>query len=123
MRVGAALPILATASGLVFAVFLPRHFTEPLIRAAIKAEDGLNLFARDFATIDRLIMQVRKQGYAFNEGHLLTSQKDNKKILASNWGCMFHVRFWPKADMPKNAIDVAIGGKADTPFCSANVCF
>jgi len=23
------------------------------------------------------------------------------------------VRFWPKADMPKNAIDVAIGGKAD----------
>jgi DNA-binding IclR family transcriptional regulator len=35
------------------------------------AEDGLNLFARDVATIDRLIMQVRKQGYAFNEGHLL----------------------------------------------------
>ena len=24
-----------------------------------------------------------------------------------------HVRFWPKADMRKNAIDVAIGGKAD----------
>jgi hypothetical protein len=24
-----------------------------------------------------------------------------------------NVRYWPKADMPKNAIDVAIGGKAD----------
>jgi hypothetical protein len=28
-----------------------------------------------------------------------------------NEGC--YVRFWPKADMPKNAIDVAFGGKAD----------
>src|SRR5262249_34007500 len=34
-----------------------------------------------------------------------------------------NVRFWPKADMPKNAIDVAIGGKADMTFCSAHVCF
>jgi hypothetical protein len=28
-----------------------------------------------------------------------------------------------EADMPKNAIDVAIGGKADMTFCGANVCF
>jgi hypothetical protein len=34
-----------------------------------------------------------------------------------------HVRYWPKADMPKNAIDVAIGGKADMPLCTAYVCF
>src|SRR5262249_30171788 len=33
------------------------------------------------------------------------------------------VRYWPKAAMPKNAIDVAIGGKADMPFCTANVRF
>lgn len=71
MRIGAVLPILATATGLAFAAFLPRHFTELLIRTALNAADGLNLFARDFATIDRLIMQVRKQGYAFNEGHLM----------------------------------------------------
>jgi DNA-binding IclR family transcriptional regulator len=37
MRVGAVLPILKTATGLAFAAFLPRHFTEPLIRAAFKA--------------------------------------------------------------------------------------
>jgi hypothetical protein len=27
--------------------------------------------------------------------------------------CQSDVRLWPKVDMPKNAIDVAIGGKAD----------
>lgn len=71
MRVGAALPILQTASGLAFAAFLPRHFTEPFIRSEVGAGAGLNLFARDIAAIDRLIKQVRKQGYAFNEGHLM----------------------------------------------------
>ena len=71
MRVGGVLPILQTATGLAFAAFLPRHFTEPFIRTALNAEDGLKLFARDLATIDRLIIQVRKQGYAFNEGHLM----------------------------------------------------
>jgi len=36
--------------------------------------------------------------------------------------CANHrLRFWPKADMPKNAIDVAIGGKADMAYCSANL--
>ena len=29
----------------------------------------------------------------------------------------------PIADMPKNAIDVAFGGKADMGWCTANVCF
>jgi hypothetical protein len=28
-----------------------------------------------------------------------------------------------QSGMPKNAIDVAIGGKADIAFCGANVCF
>src|SRR5262245_34893884 len=41
-------------------------------------------------------------------------------MVSAWWGPMIppnlrkpHVRFWPLADMPKNAIDVAIGGKAD----------
>jgi DNA-binding IclR family transcriptional regulator len=71
MRVGAVLPVLATASGLVFAAFLPRHFTEPFIRRALKTDDGLNLFARDLTFIKRLIAEIREQGYAFNEGHLM----------------------------------------------------
>jgi DNA-binding IclR family transcriptional regulator len=71
MRVGAALPILQTASGLAFAAFLPRHFTQPFIKAELGAGVGLDLFARDAAAIDRLVKQVRQQGYAFNEGHLM----------------------------------------------------
>jgi len=34
-----------------------------------------------------------------------------------------HIRYWPKADMLKNAIGVAIGGKADMANCTAYVCF
>jgi hypothetical protein len=34
-----------------------------------------------------------------------------------------NVRYWPKADMSKNATDVAFGGKADMPFRTAYVCF
>jgi DNA-binding IclR family transcriptional regulator len=71
MRVGAVLPMLATATGLVFAAFLPSHFTEPLVKAALKADDSLNVFARDPDAIERLIMQVREQGYAYNQGHLM----------------------------------------------------
>jgi len=71
MRVGAALPILQTASGLVFAAYMPRHFVTPLIKSALKAKNASNLFARDMAGIGKLLAQVRKQGYAFNDGHLL----------------------------------------------------
>jgi hypothetical protein len=34
------------------------------------------------------------------------------------WIC-HDVRFWPIADMLKNALDVAIGGKADMGWCTA----
>lgn len=71
MRIGAVLPLLATATGLVFAAFLPRHFTEPLIGAAVKADDGLNVFEREPAAIEQLLIQVREQGYAYNQGHLM----------------------------------------------------
>jgi DNA-binding IclR family transcriptional regulator len=71
MRVGAVLPMLATATGLVFAAFLPGHFVEPLITSALASDDGYNAFARDFGTIERLIAQVRDQRYAYNEGHLM----------------------------------------------------
>src|SRR5215468_3374446 len=54
MRIGAVLPILATASGLAFAAFLPRHISKSFIRSALKSGEGLNLFARDHAAIDRL---------------------------------------------------------------------
>lgn len=42
-----------------------------MITAERDAAGGLNLFARDLAAINRLITQVRAQGYAYNEGHLM----------------------------------------------------
>src|SRR5205085_6203559 len=71
MRIGAVLPILASATGLAFAAFLPRYFTEPFIKAELKIGNSLNLFARERAAIDRLIVQVREQGYSYNDGHLM----------------------------------------------------
>ncbi|HKA43761.1 MAG TPA: IclR family transcriptional regulator [Burkholderiales bacterium] len=72
MRIGATLPMLATASGLVFAAYLPRHFTEPLLKASVKAGTGLNAIARDSASIKQLIRHIREQGYAHNHGHLMS---------------------------------------------------
>jgi hypothetical protein len=37
-------------------------------------------------------------------------------------GDLQDVRLWPKADMPKHAINVAIGGKADMAPAWQNVC-
>ena len=71
MRIGAALPILTTASGVAFAAFLPRHFTAPYIKRMLKEDRNLNLFAHDMAGVGRLIAQVREQGYVFNAGHLM----------------------------------------------------
>lgn len=71
MRIGAVLPMLATATGVVFAAHLPRHFTEPLVATALKAADTSNLFARDRNAFEQLVRQVRTQGYAYNEGHLM----------------------------------------------------
>src|SRR5262245_61173366 len=45
------------------------------------------------------------------------SCKRSRQILLPN------VRFWPKADMPKNAIDVAVGGNADMTLEGLHVCF
>jgi len=42
--------------------------------------------------------------------------RSEKQVGLSSWFCL-----WPKADIPKNAIDVAIGGKADIPSCTAHV--
>jgi DNA-binding IclR family transcriptional regulator len=71
MRVGAVLRMLASATGLVFAAFLPCHFIEPLMTASLKSGHGYKMFARDPAKIERLIRQVHDQGYAYNEGHLM----------------------------------------------------
>ena len=71
MRIGATLPMLATASGMVFAAHLPRYFTESLLKVAMKSATEVNAVARDSASVKRLIKEIHKQGYAYNQGHLM----------------------------------------------------
>ena len=71
MRIGSAMPVLATATGLVFAAFLPKHFTERPIANALKTRDRSNLFAQSRDEVDRLVDRVRAQGFAYNHGHLM----------------------------------------------------
>jgi len=70
MRAGVVLPILSSATGLVCSAFLPSHFTTPLIAKAL-ADDNDSLFARSPEDVDRLVRRVRKEGFAYNKGHLM----------------------------------------------------
>jgi DNA-binding IclR family transcriptional regulator len=71
MRIGAVLPMLATATGLVFAAHLPRHFTQRLIEEAFESPAHEDLLARDFPALEASLVQVRERGFAYNEGHLM----------------------------------------------------
>jgi hypothetical protein len=52
--------------------------------------------------------------------HHLVCHRHGNVVLA--FGLRLNVRFGGIADMPKYAINVAIGGKADMGWCTANVC-
>jgi DNA-binding IclR family transcriptional regulator len=71
MRVGAVLPMLSTATGLVFAAYLPEHFTEPLVGTEIAANHGYKPVSRDRNEIARTMEQIRADRYAFNPGRLM----------------------------------------------------
>src|SRR5262249_28210295 len=65
------------------------------------------------ATIRYLIVTKIARGPTLTRPHVLECFELH--------GGVRNVCYWPKAHMSKNAIDVAIGGKADMPFCTAYV--
>jgi len=71
MRIGAVLPMLATATGIVFAAHLPRHFTQRRIDESFGSPTHWNLLASDVPSLDKLLLEVRERGFAYNEGHLM----------------------------------------------------
>jgi DNA-binding IclR family transcriptional regulator len=71
MKVGAVLPILASATGLVFTAFLPAVMTSRLIEAEMALPGGIRPFARSRSAFARLIATVRRERFAFNHGHLM----------------------------------------------------
>ena len=66
-------------------------------------------------------------GFLTQSGGATLMGREPVRCLISTVGFLLgHVAgvcYWPKADMPKNAIDVAIGGKADMAYCTAHVRF
>src|SRR5262249_56611198 len=70
MRIGAVLPMLATATGLVFAAFPPQHFTEPLITARLTSQNERKPFAPDPRSVEEPNPNVGRQSNAYNQGHL-----------------------------------------------------
>lgn len=72
VRTGTLLPICATASGIVFAAFLPVHLTGILIARAIEAPSGENQpIVATGPEMEQLKRSVRKCMYFVNKGHLL----------------------------------------------------
>jgi DNA-binding IclR family transcriptional regulator len=71
MKRGTVLPVLSTATGIVFCAQLPRFHTNPLIERELSGEVENNPMVKNTKELDQLLSRVRDQGYALNSGHLL----------------------------------------------------
>ncbi len=71
MKRGTLLPLLSTATGIVFTALLPRPQTERLIVQELQEADVLTPMARNHEELDALLARVRRQGFALNTGHLM----------------------------------------------------
>lgn len=70
MKVGAVLPILATATGLVFSAHMPPVITRPLIERALASPGPHSPIVHDRKALKAVLAEVRSNGYAINKGHL-----------------------------------------------------
>jgi len=70
MKVGAVLPILATAAGLVFGAFMPRVVSAKIVRSELRNATGPVPFVKTKAAVERLFRSVAERGIATNKGHL-----------------------------------------------------
>lgn len=70
MRVGATMPLLRTATGLVFAAFLPRHVVTPVLQAEIAAGRP-HPKMKSPKSLEAGLAEVKEQRLAFHDGNLL----------------------------------------------------
>lgn len=74
-RVGKSLPLLATASGLLYSAFLPRRTVEPLIKAEVRANckraGRSGRMIRSMSEADKLLADVRARGLARIAGDIM----------------------------------------------------
>jgi DNA-binding IclR family transcriptional regulator len=71
MKRGTVLPVLSTATGIVFCAQLPRFHTSPLIERELSGQLQNNPIVKNLKQLEELLANVRLQGYALNSGHLL----------------------------------------------------
>jgi DNA-binding IclR family transcriptional regulator len=71
MKRGTVLPVLSTATGIVFCAQLPRFHTSPLVERELSGELENNPMVKNTKEFEQLLARVRDQGYALNSGHLL----------------------------------------------------
>jgi DNA-binding IclR family transcriptional regulator len=70
MRVGATLPLFRTATGWIFAAFMPRAILKPIIRAEMAAGRG-PIERLGKSGIDKRLADIRSAHLASHSGHLL----------------------------------------------------
>lgn len=70
MKLGATLPILNSAAGLVFAAFMPQVIVSRFVDEELKSGTSTMLEAGTRKSVGRLLETVRKNGFAVNRGHL-----------------------------------------------------
>jgi len=70
MRVGAVLPTLATATGLVFCALLPAVITRPLIAEAFADQSSHDAIVCTRKDLKNALDEIRRAGFAINRGHL-----------------------------------------------------
>jgi DNA-binding IclR family transcriptional regulator len=70
MKVGAVLPTLATATGLVFCALMPAVITRPLIDEAFAASDRAGSIVRNRKALKTALDEIRSTHFAINRGHL-----------------------------------------------------
>lgn len=70
MKVGAVLPTLATATGLVFCALLPAVITRPLVAEAFADRNNRNSIVRTRKDLKSAIDEIKRAGFAINRGHL-----------------------------------------------------
>ena len=70
MRVGATLPLFRTATGWIFAAFMPRTILKPIMRAEIAAGRG-PVERLGKSGIEKRLAEIRSEHLAFHSGHLV----------------------------------------------------
>ena len=71
MKRGTVLPVLSTATGIVFCAQLPRFHASALIERELSGHVQNNPIVKSMKQLEELLASVREQGYALNSGHLL----------------------------------------------------